>query len=36
LHLLLARLGRIDALKRGKAWHTTRKAIEQYLQSLEK
>ena len=33
---LLARLGRIDALKRGKAWYTTRKAIEQYLQSLEK
>ena len=33
---LLARLGRIDALKRGKAWYTTRKAIEQYQQSLEK
>jgi Fic family protein len=33
---LLARLGRIDALKRGKAWYTTRRAIEQYLQSLEK
>jgi hypothetical protein len=30
------RLGRIEAVKRGKAWYTTRKAIEQYMKSLVK
>jgi Fic family protein len=33
---LLMRLGRIEAVKRGKAWYTTRKAIEQYMKSLVK
>ncbi len=31
---LLARMGRIEAVKRGKVWFTTRQAIRQYQQSL--
>lgn len=31
---LLARNGRLEAVKRGKAWYTTRGAIEAYRQSL--
>lgn len=30
---LLARLGRIEAIKRGKTWYTTRRAIEAYAES---
>lgn len=33
---LLARKGRLHALKRGKAWVTTRKDIEEYLASLKR
>jgi Fic family protein len=32
---LLARLGRIEAVKRGKVWYTTRQAIQRYQQSIE-
>jgi Fic family protein len=32
---LLARLGRIEAVKRGKIWYTTRQAIQEYQQSLD-
>jgi hypothetical protein len=32
----LVRQGRIEALKRGKDWNTTRRALDQHLQSLEK
>ena len=31
---LLARKGRLEAIKRGRVWHTTRKALEAYLQSV--
>lgn len=31
---LLARTGRLEAVKRGKVWYTTRQAIEQYRQSV--
>jgi len=31
---LLARLGRIEAIKRGRNWYTTRQAINAYLESL--
>ncbi len=33
---LLARLGRIEAIKRGKVWHTTRQAILTYQESTKK
>lgn len=33
---LLARLGRIEAIKRGKAWYTTRQAVQKYIDSVEK
>jgi hypothetical protein len=33
---LLARLGRIDAVKRGKVWYTTRQAVQKYIDSVEK
>ena len=33
---LLARLGRLDAIKRGKAWYTTRSALEKYINSVGK
>jgi Fic family protein len=33
---LLARKGRLHALKRGKAWVTTRKDVEEYLASLKR
>ena len=33
---LLARLGRIEATKRGKIWYTTRRAVQTYRESLEK
>ena len=32
---LLARSGRIEAVKRGRVWFTTRKAVEEYRESLE-
>ncbi len=32
---LLARKGRIDALKRGRIWYTTRRAIKTYRESVE-
>ncbi|NPV57080.1 MAG: Fic family protein [Anaerolineae bacterium] len=31
---LLARMGRIEAIKRGRNWHTTRRAIKAYQDSL--
>ena len=31
---LLARMGRIEAVKRGRNWFTTRKAIESYMKTL--
>jgi hypothetical protein len=31
---LLARLGRIDARKRGRNWYTTRRAIKEYQNSV--
>ncbi len=31
---LLARSGRIEAVKKGRVWFTTRKAVEQYLKSI--
>lgn len=33
---LLARTGRIEAVKRGRVWFTTRKAVEEYQKSLER
>lgn len=33
---LLARLGRIEAMKRGKTWYTTRRAVQAYEESVEK
>jgi Fic family protein len=33
---LLARFGRIEAIKRGWIWFTTRKAVEDYRRSVEK
>ena len=32
---LLARSGRIEAVKRGRIWFTTRKAVEEYRKSVE-
>jgi len=32
---LLARTGRIEAVKRGRVWYTTRKLVEQYRQSIQ-
>ena len=32
---LLARSGRIEAVKRGRIWFTTRKAVEEYRESVE-
>ena len=32
---LLARTGRLEAIKRGRIWHTTRKALETYLSSIQ-
>lgn len=31
---LLARLGRLDAIKSGRVWHTTRRAVEAYRKSV--
>jgi len=31
---LLARTGRLEALKRGRVWYTTRKALDAYRQTL--
>ncbi len=31
---LLARTGRLEAIKRGRNWHTTRRAVETYSQSV--
>lgn len=33
---LLARTGRLEAMKRGRVWHTTRRAVEDYLASIGK
>ena len=33
---LLARTGRLEAIKRGRIWHTTRRAMKVYQQSLKK
>ena len=33
---LLARTGRLEAIKRGRIWHTTRRALEAYRESLKK
>lgn len=33
---LLARTGRLEAIKRGRVWYTTRRAVETYWQSLQK
>ena len=33
---LLARKGRLEAIKRGRVWYTTRRALETYLQSVVK
>jgi len=33
---LLARLGRIEAVKRGKVWYTTRRAVTMYLESVNR
>jgi len=32
---LLARTGRIEAVKRGRVWYTTRKAVKEYRKSVE-
>ena len=32
---LLARQGRIEAIKRGRNWYTTRKAVKEYLESVK-
>ena len=32
---LLARLGRLEAVKRGRVWYTTRRAVEEYRRSLQ-
>ena len=32
---LLARRGRLEAIKRGRNWHTTRRAVEAYRRSVE-
>ncbi len=32
---LLARTGRLEAMKRGRVWHTTRRALAIYLESVE-
>jgi Fic family protein len=32
---LLARLGRLEAVKRGRVWYSTRRAVEEYRASLE-
>lgn len=32
---LLARKGRLEAIKRGRVWHTTKRAIEEYINSLK-
>src|SRR5262249_50402625 len=33
---LLARLGRLDAIKIGRVWHTTRRAVAAYRKSVER
>ena len=33
---LLARRGRLEAIKRNRAWHTTRRALSDYLRSVGK
>ena len=33
---LLARKGRLEAIKRGRNWYTTRKAVEEYSQEVKK
>lgn len=32
---LLARKGRLEAVKRGRVWYTTREAVKRYIESLE-
>lgn len=32
---LLARAGRLEAIKRGRVWHTTRRALMAYLKSVD-
>jgi hypothetical protein len=32
---LLARIGRIEAIKRGRLWHTTHKAVEEYRKMIK-
>lgn len=32
---LLARKGRLEALKRGRNWYTTRQAVQDYIQPLD-
>jgi hypothetical protein len=32
---LLARQGRIEAIKRGRNWYTTRKAVKDYQESVK-
>jgi hypothetical protein len=33
---LLARTGRLEAVKRGRIWHTSRRALEAYVSSIGK
>ena len=33
---LLARTGRLEAVKRGRVWHTTRQALETYMESVKR
>jgi len=33
---LLARNGKLEAIKRGRNWHTTRLAVQEYIRSIEK
>ena len=33
---LLARRGRLEAIKRGRNWYTTRKAVRAYMRSVKK
>jgi hypothetical protein len=31
---LLARKGRLEAMKKGRNWYTTRKAVKEYMESI--
>ncbi len=33
---LLARIGKLEAVKRGRIWHTTRRALDTYMASVQK